>query len=144
MRDRNDAHRVIARWHDTMPKEDVETLEDQADNLAYASYVVFVELVDMKLEVRRMLTDAEEIPKTDDAVIAEERAFQEQPRRSDAEKKAAEERIAAMQKARALAQQSTEHAKKLSDDMDKQIAAIQKEYNEAYQYLMQKLAEQTK
>ena len=144
MRDRNEAHRVIARWHDTMPKEDVETLQDQADDLAYTSYVVFVELVEMKLEVRRMLQEGEEIPKTADAVIAEERAFQAQPGRSDAEKKSAEERIDAMQKARALAAQSTERAKKLSDDMEKQIASIQKEYNEAFQYLLAKLAEQTK
>jgi hypothetical protein len=144
MRDRNEAHRVIDRWHDTMPKEDVETLQDQADDLAYTSYVVFVELVDMKLEMRRMLLDAEEIPKTADAVIAEERAFQAQPGRTDAEKKGAEQRIDTMQKARALAAQSTERAKKLSDDMDKRLTAIQKEYKEAFQYLMQKLAEQTK
>jgi hypothetical protein len=144
MRDRNEAHRVIARWHDTMPKEDVETLQDQADDLAYTSYVVFVELVDMKLEVRRMLLDAEEIPKTADSVIAEERAFQAQPGRSDAEKKSAEERIDTMQKARALADQATKRAKQLSDEMDKDIAAIQKEYNEAFQYMLQKLAEQTK
>lgn len=141
MRERNEAHRVIERWHDTMPKEDVDTLEDQADDLAYASYVVFVELVEMKLKVRRMLAESEEIPKTADAVIAEENAFLAQPGRSDAEKKAAQERIDAMKKSRALAAQSASRAKSLSDDMEKQIAGIQKEYDDAFAFLMQKLSE---
>lgn len=144
MRERNEAHRVIARWHDTMPKEDVATLEDQADDLAYASYVVFYELVDMKVQLRRMLAEANEIPKTADSVIAAERAFQAQPGRTDAEKKAAEERIETMRKSRALAEQTTARGKQLSDDVEKQIAAIQKEYREAFDYLMQKLAEAAK
>ena len=140
MRERNEAHRVIARYRDAMPKKDVGTLEDQADDIAYASFVVRVELVEQKLALRRMLAEAETIPKTIDAAVAEERAFQAQPARTDAEKKAAEGRIDALRRSRALAEQAATRAKALSERMDQQLTGLEKEYREAFELMLQKVS----
>jgi hypothetical protein len=139
LRERNEAFTIIDRYRETMPKEDVPILEDQADDIAYTSYVVNIELIEAKVKLRRMMADAEEIPKTADAYIAEEKAFQAEPGRNDAEKKKSDERILAMEKSKALIQQSNERAKALSAEMDKEIAAIQKEYAEALKQLKDQL-----
>ena len=135
LRERNEAFTVIDRYRDAMPKEDVPILESQADDIAYASYVVSIELVETKLKLRRMIADADAIPKTADGYIAEEKAFQAETGRSDAEKKKSDERILGMEKSKALVQQSSERAKMLSGEMDKEIAAIQKEYADALKEL---------
>jgi hypothetical protein len=139
LRERNEAFTVIDRYRDTMPKEDVPILEQQADDIAYASYIVNIELIETKLKLRRMIADAEEIPKTADAYIADEKAFQAEEGRTPAEKKKSDDRILEMEKAKALVQQSSERAKMLSNEMEKEIAAIQKEYAEALSQLKDQL-----
>ena len=139
LRERNEAFTLIDRYRDTMPKEDVPILESQADDIAYASYVVNIELVETKLKLRKMIADADEVPKTADAYIADEKSFQAEAGRSDAEKKKSDERVLAMEKSKALVQQSSERAKALSGEMDKEITAIQKEYGDALTELKNQL-----
>ncbi|MEO7092526.1 MAG: hypothetical protein ABI175_04695, partial [Polyangiales bacterium] len=139
LRERNEAFTIIDRYREAMPKEDVPILEQQADDIAYASYVVNIELIETKLKLRRMIADAEDIPKTADAYIADEKAFQAEEGRSPADKKKSEDRVLEMEKAKALVSQSSERAKMLSGVMDKEITDIQKEYAEALTQLKDQL-----
>jgi hypothetical protein len=139
LRERNEAHVIIERYKDTIPKEDVPILEDQADDIAYASYVVNIELVEDKVKIRKLLSEAEQIPKTADEYIAQEKAFQAEAGRTDAEKKASDARIADMQKQKDMVAQAVGRAKDLDADVEKQLSGVQKEYAEAFKQLKDQL-----
>lgn len=139
LRERNEAQLVIDRYRDTIPKEDVPVLEDAADDIAYASYVVNVALIDDKVRVRHFLDEANDVPKTADAYIAEETAFQAETGRTDGEKKASQARVDAMQKSKDQVAESAKQAKAAADQMDKQITEVQKQYNDAIDALKAKV-----
>ena len=134
LRDANEGYQVVDRNREIL-KEDAAVLEKQADEVAYASYLAHIDIVEQKLRVRRMVEEAETVKKTADAYIEEEREFQKKSGRTDAEKKASEQRIAEMQKAKANIDSSVQQAKGLSDVMDDRITQIQKDYDDALKQL---------
>ena len=139
LREGNEAHDVIDRNREIL-KEDAATLEKQADEIAYASYLAHIDIVEQKLRVRRMVEEADTIKKTADEYIAAEREFQKKPNRSDAEKKASEQRIAEMNKAKANIDSSVQQAKQMSEAMEERITEVQKAYADAFAKLKDSLA----
>lgn len=127
----NEAHRLIDRYRASLGPENAATLARQADAISKASYVVGVKLVEEKIRLRAVLEDAEQVQKTLDASIAAERAFQSEGGRTDAEKKAAGERIAAMDRSRGLVNAAVAGGKDLESRVETRITAAQKRHADA-------------
>ncbi|MEJ7731225.1 MAG: hypothetical protein WKG00_18665 [Polyangiaceae bacterium] len=132
----NEGHRIIERNREAIGKEDAATLEKQADDVAYASYVTNVQIVELKLKIRRMAEEAETIKATADREIKTEEEFAKDPKRTPAEKKASQDRVAAMNKAKADVDAASGQAKALSEAMDNQVSALQTEYKDAIKTLL--------
>jgi len=131
MREKNEAHRLIERYRAELGKENAAALEKQADGISRASYIVNIELVEEKIRLRAMLAEAEQVQKTLDDSIAAERAFQSEGGRTDAEKKAAGERIASMDKSRGLINATITSGKDLEGRIETRIEAAQKRHSDA-------------
>lgn len=131
LREASDAQLLIVRYRGSLGKENAAALEKQADDISGASYIVHIELVEDKLAIRRLLADAEQVKKTADEFIAAERAHQSDKGVTDADKKASEDRIAAMNKSKAGLDSAIAQARSLEPGLEDQIKAAQKEYDDA-------------
>jgi hypothetical protein len=135
MRERNEAQQIIERYRVSLGKPNTAALEKQADEISRASYLVHIELVERKVRLQAMLTEADRVRQTADGYIQKERAFQAEAGRTDPEKKAAEDRIAAMTQSKAALDGAVNQAKAAAPDMDSKIRASQKEYADALEAL---------
>lgn len=146
LRDRNEAFAIIERYKSSLPKADVAVLEKLADDVARASYLAHVELVDHKNRVRRMASEGGQVKKTLDAEIKFEQSWQAEAGRSDADKKASNERIEAANKAKAQVDASVQKAvdADAKGAMDKQVKDAQQGYDDALAALKKKLKEKQK
>ena len=131
LRDASDAQLLVDRYRSSLGKDNAAALDKQADEVSGASYVVHIELVEDKLAIRRLLAEAEQVKKTADEFIAAERAHQSDKGVTDADKKASEDRIAAMNKSKAGLDSAIAQAKSLEPQLEDQIKAAQKEYDDA-------------
>jgi hypothetical protein len=142
MREKNEAHRIIEQNRVTLGK-DAEALEKQADKISRASYLVNIEMVEAKVRLNAMLLEAEQVQKTLDDAIASERAFQGSAK-TDAEKKASGERLAAMEKSKGLLSSSIQSGKDMAPTMDERIQAAQKRHSDAMTALKGKIEQRGK
>ena len=131
LRERNEAHRTIERHRAELGKENAAALEEQADDIALASYMVHVAMVEEKLRVRRLLEELETVQASIDEAMQAEGDFQSAPGRKDEEKKASEERSEALGKSKAMLESTTEQARTASEGLEERITAAQKRHKEA-------------
>jgi hypothetical protein len=94
--------------------------------------------------VKRLVADKDDVKKTLDRFIKEESDFQNEPGRSEPEKKASQDRVAAAQKSKSELDGVTQQAEAASKDMDKAIDAATKDYDDALKALKTKVAAQKK
>jgi hypothetical protein len=144
LRDANEAHHLIERYRTALGKENAAALEQEADALSRTSYLVHIQLVEGKLRVQRMLAEADEVQRTFDAALAAERAFQAEKRTTAPEKKASDDRIAEINKSRALLDASVKQGSSLLPKLDEQIQAITREYDDALAKLLASIDEKAK
>lgn len=141
LRDASEGHQLIERYRGELGKENAATLEKQADDLSHVSYLVHIAIVEDKLRITRMVTEAEQIKRTADETIAAERAFQAGKKVTDAEKKASEQRIADMNKSKAAVDSAVQQAQNIVPGLEDEVKKIQKEYDDAFEALKSKLKE---
>ncbi|MFO0659647.1 MAG: hypothetical protein U0165_07440 [Polyangiaceae bacterium] len=139
IRQRNEAHAVIERYRVSLGKQNATVLEKQADDIALASYVVSIDLVEKREEIKFMVSEIDRVKKTADEFIQKEKAFQAEAGRTDPEKKASEERITAMNKSKAAMDDSAQKAKNALPEIDKRVKAAKKDYADAIEALKSKL-----
>ncbi|WP_394846038.1 hypothetical protein LZC95_01070 [Pendulispora brunnea] len=139
LRSANEAHLIIERYREALGKDNVSTLEKQADDISYASYLVHIELVERKLRLDRMIEDAAQVQSTADAFIESERNFQKEPGRTDAEKKASEARVADMVRSKTSLESSKKQASDLQKRTEDRIKAAKKTYADAVTALKEKV-----
>ncbi len=144
LRDANEAHHLIERYRIALGKENAAALEPQADAVSRASYLVHVQLVEDKLRVQRMLAEADEVQRTFDASLAAERSFQAEKRTTPAEKKASEDRVAEINKSRALLDSAVKQGSSLLPNLDEQVQAMAREYDDALAKLLASIDEKAK
>lgn len=144
VRARNDAFVVLDRYGTSLGKENTAVLEKLADDVALASYIVNVDLVEQRERLRSRLSEKDTIKKTLDGVIEDERAFQAEPGRTDAEKKASEDRIAAATKNRAEVDKAGSSGDELMKSVDEQIDGAKKQYEDAFKALKAKIEDKAK
>ncbi|HRI69488.1 MAG TPA: hypothetical protein PK156_34895, partial [Polyangium sp.] len=92
LREENAAHVTLERHRHELSKEDAAALEVQADQISRASYLVHIAMVEEKVRLRALIEEAEQVKKTLDDYLADERAIGGKATK-DADKKESEARI---------------------------------------------------
>jgi hypothetical protein len=144
LRSKNEAFVMLERYKVTLGPQNVATLEKLGDDVAQASYDVHVLMVVQRERLRRLAGDKDAAKKTIDRFVKEETAFQAEPGRTDAEKKASADRVTAANKSKAEIDEAATQADRTSKQMDASIDAATKEYDSALSALRAKIAEKKK
>jgi hypothetical protein len=131
LRAHNEAFVDIERLREGAGKEKTALLEQRADEIAFASYVVHIDLVERKVRIRAMLEEAEGVKKTLERTAEEERAFQNEGKRSASEKKASEERLTAVRSALGRIDAAVTQGKTLSEGLEQRIRDAQDAHEKA-------------
>lgn len=139
LRERNEGHVLVDRWRAGLPKDTAAALDRQTDDLAFGSYLVHVAMVEEKLRLRRMVDEVEQVKKTADDYVAAERAWQAEGGRTDVDKKASEERIAAMTRARGRLDAAATEAKSVADGVDRRLTDAVTAWDQAMEELRKEL-----
>jgi hypothetical protein len=137
--DASEAQRLVDRYRPELGKETATALSQKADVVSRASYDVHIRMVEDKVRILRLVQEADLIKHTLDDTIAAERAFLAEKRGSDADKKAAEARIAELSKSKASVDGALQQANALVPTFDDEIRKIQREYDNAFDGLTRKL-----
>jgi hypothetical protein len=99
LRAKNDAQVLVERYKTALGAPNADAAKKLADDVALASYLANVALVADRNRVRALLDARQAADDTLQRAIADERAFQQDKGRTDAERKASDDRIAQYQKA---------------------------------------------
>jgi hypothetical protein len=94
----NDAQVIVERYKASLGTGNYAAAQKLADDVALASYLVGVALVNDENRASDLLAERQAANDTLTKAIADERAFQQDSGRTDAEKKASDDRIAQLQK----------------------------------------------
>ena len=138
---RNDAQLLIERQRTSLGAQNAGALEKLADDVAEASYIVHVALVVHRERLKRLLADKNGVETTLDRFVQDEKAYQAQPGRSDAEKKASESRIADANKSKAQIDGAVAQAQAAANGSDQTLLNATKEYDDALKALRDKIAQ---
>ncbi|MBX3187819.1 MAG: hypothetical protein KF819_12420 [Labilithrix sp.] len=144
LRAKNEAFVVIERYATVLGKENTKVLEKLADDVARASWIVNVDLPEERERLKARVAEKSSVGKTLDGIVEDEKAFQAEPGRTDADKKASEERIAAATKQRAEVDKAAAQADEALQRLDAQIEDAKKDYAAALEALKAKIAEKKK
>jgi hypothetical protein len=139
LRGANEGHLLLSRYRSSLGEENAAALQKQVDTVSRISYLVHVALVEEKLRIKRMLAEADEVRRAGAQFIQAERDFQAEARTTAAEKEASEERIAEMNKSRALLDSAILQGEELLPKLEEQLLSIQKEYDDAFTALVAKI-----
>ncbi|APR75100.1 Hypothetical protein A7982_00446 [Minicystis rosea] len=137
--DATEAQQLVDRYKGELGKENTAVLEKLAKDVSRASYLVHVQIVEDKLRITRMVTEADRIRRTADETIEAERAFQNGKKVTDAEKKASHARIEEMNKSKASIDAAMKQAEAIAPSMADEIQKITKEYDDAIEALKTKI-----
>jgi hypothetical protein len=131
VRSHNAATRVIEDNQDALGKPNLDKLQKIADQIALASYIVYVRMPQTKRNLDASLADASSVKKTLERDQEQAKAVLDDPHASKAAKMTADKRSAAASNALAALDAEIADAKKQSDEMEKQTQAAQNEYAQA-------------
>lgn len=144
LRSKNEAFVVIERYKTSLGPQNVASLEKLADEIAEASYDVHVLMVVQHNRLQRLVADKSDVKSTIDRYVKEETEFQAEPGRTDAEKKASQDRITAANKNKEEIDKVATQAETMSKEAEKTVDAATKDYNEALKNLKAKVEEKKK
>lgn len=141
MRERNEAQSYIDAHEDSLGKNNLDKLKKQADDIAYASYLANVGVVQTKVDLKRMVAEASDVKSTLERKIKEEQATANDSNRSDAERKAAQERLQADQDAQSRIDSELSQAETVLKQLDDRVKKLKDDYDQALSGLKQKIQE---
>lgn len=140
LRAHNDAHLTIERYRDSLGKANAAALDKQVEDISSASYLANIRAVELKAETARLINDANGVKRTLQQNIDEERAFQAEPGRSPADKKASSDRIAKMEDNKVRIDAALPQLQALAKDLEQRNQAIRSEYATALDNLQRAIA----
>jgi hypothetical protein len=135
IRERSEAQTLIDRERVSLGKPNAAALEKQADEISQSSYIVHVESVTQRQLLDGMIQEAPAVKKTAERAIEREKAYQAEAGRTAPEKKASDERIAAMTRSKDRIDEVVEKARQSLPAIDQQIKEGQKTYADALKAL---------
>lgn len=144
MRAANDASALVERKKETLGKKNTETLLDQVDKIARASYVANVSMPEAKIELDTWVSEASNAKGNLEDLIADEKKFIAEGAPKPEEKRGAEERIKAWETELAKFDAAVEEAKQNSADLEQRSAALKSEYSDALSKLKDAIKAKTK
>ena len=135
----NDAFLLIERAHTALGPQNTAALEKLADDVAQASYLVHVDIVVHREHLKRMIGDANDVKTTLEHFVQDEQAYRAQPGRTEADKKASDERVAQAIKTESQIDSAIAQAQAADKGSDQAIAAATKDYDDALNGLRDKI-----
>ena len=144
LREHNEAHLYIAENAEALGKGNLEKLEVQADEISYASYVTHIAVVEVKVRLREMVAQAEDVKSTLDRKIKEADAVVGDANRSDADKKAAEQSKEAAQKALESLDSEVKQAQFALEGIEERIKSLQEQYQQGFDGLTNAIEQKIK
>lgn len=139
LRQRNEAQSYIDEHQDSLGRQNLDKLKDDADNIANASYLANVGVVQAKVDLERMIQQSSDVKSTLERAVKEETAAANAPGATDAEKKAAQARAQAAQDAESRVDSEVSQAKSVDKQIDQRIKQVQNNYAQALSQLKQKI-----
>ncbi|GAC1518632.1 MAG: hypothetical protein NVS3B10_20580 [Polyangiales bacterium] len=144
LRAKNEAFVTIERYRASLGPQNVSALEKLADEVSQASYDVNASRPLARARLERLAADRGDVKKTIDRFVNDETAYQAEPGRTDAEKKASVDRVTAATKTRGEVDAAAAQAKSTLEHMDAATSAAKKDYDDALKALRAKVAERKK
>jgi hypothetical protein len=141
LRAHNEAHRFIADNEDSLGKPNIETLQRQADDIAYASYVSHVAPKQTKARIEELIEESSDVKKTLDRTIADAQKIEADPARSDGQKRAARARADSATAAKQRVDSEIQQAQYVLDQLDDRSKKLEADYEAALKNLRQRLTE---
>jgi hypothetical protein len=141
LRAHNEAQRTIERHKGELGAANVSAVQKLADDIALASYFVNIALVLERNRIDRLLSERSDVDSTLSNEIDWERAFQAE-NHSATDKKASQERMAALEKSRAAVPAAAASAEAARKDLDLQIKSARESYQSGLQALENELEAQ--
>jgi hypothetical protein len=135
LRAANDAHVLIDRYKTALGAPNEPAVKKLADDVALSSYLANVALVNDRLRVAGALQQQKAADDTLQRAIADERSFQQDKGRTDAERKASDDRIAQYQKSQQAIGGAVVSADVALKNIDDQIKQAQKDHDTALRAL---------
>ena len=135
----NDAFLLIEREHTALGPQNTAALEKLADDVAQATYLVHVDIVVHRERLKRMISDASDVKKTLEHLVQEEQAYRAQPGRTDADKKASDDRVTQAVKTSGEIDGAIAQAQAAVNGSDQAIAQATKDYDDALKNLRDKI-----
>jgi hypothetical protein len=131
LREHSEANVYIERNQTALGKDNIDKLNEQADEIADAAYLAHVVVVEHKVRLKRMIEEGEAVKKALDEGVRAEQAYQAENGRTPQEKKASEERAEKMRTAAAKVDSALQQARTVSERADERVAAVTKTYDDA-------------
>lgn len=141
LRAHNEAHRFILDNEDSLGKPNLETLQRQADEIAYASYVSHVAPKQTRARIEELIDEGSEVKKTLDRTIADAQKVEADAGRSEGQKRAARARAESAQAAKARVDSEIQQAQYVLEQLDDRGKKLEADYAAALKNLRQRLAE---
>ncbi|HSC87447.1 MAG TPA: hypothetical protein VLC09_09270 [Polyangiaceae bacterium] len=138
-REANPAHRYIEENEELLGKQNVETLEKQADELAATSHFVHVVLPREKQRLEALVSDADTVKRTLQDTSEKEKQVAADKATTPRRRKLAETRAKDAEAALARVDESVEKARAALDNLEKRT----QEQTDAYEKALQQLLDET-
>ncbi|MDB4971866.1 MAG: hypothetical protein JWN48_207 [Myxococcaceae bacterium] len=124
----NDGQRTLEQNKARLAPGSIPALQRLSDDIALASHLSNVALVDDARELTRLLSERASVEDTLKRMLEEERALQSDPRKPT-EQKASQERVIQIEKSRAALEPKSAEAEAALKDHEEQLKLAQNEYD---------------
>jgi hypothetical protein len=135
----NEAHLYLEGNEEAIGKKNVEKLQDQADEISLASYIVHIAAVEVKVQLRRFVEEASAVQSTLDSKIEEAQATLADQNATDADRKTAEASLQAAQQARQKLDAEVKQAQFVLEGIEERITKMREQYEQALNGLKQQI-----
>jgi hypothetical protein len=140
LRDGNDAFILIERHQDKLGKKNIPALEEGADGIAMASYVVHVEMPEGKAKLEAIRSGTSSAKSALEDAIEEEKEFQAKGSPSPEEAKSSDARVKEFEKQLGALQQADTEAEENLKDLEARTKTLAEDYKVAMDNLKTAIA----